>query len=106
LFMEHEIADIVTRMAPHDACEYFINTAENRGAEDNISVQVIRVEEVRKTAFYQGLSSLYPGSKTQTAEAVRGIDVEVAKVWDDRFAIIESIHRSGIRLVLNALDRR
>src|SRR5437763_3724313 len=49
--MEHEIAETVTRMAPKDACEYFISTAENRGAEDNISVQVLRIEEVRQTAF-------------------------------------------------------
>src|SRR5437773_10721431 len=47
LFKEHEVADAVTRMAPANACEYFINTAENRGAEDNISVQVMRIEEVR-----------------------------------------------------------
>src|SRR5229473_3812136 len=31
LFMDHEIADVVTRMTPTDACEYFIKTAESRG---------------------------------------------------------------------------
>src|SRR5262245_45466061 len=50
--MDHEIADAVTRMAPTSACEYLINTAENRGAEDNISVQVVRIDDVRNTAFY------------------------------------------------------
>src|SRR5215467_12563893 len=68
-FMDHEIADTVTRMSPKDACSYFITTAENRGAEDNISVQVIRVEEVRQTAFYRGLSSRYANPKAETAAA-------------------------------------
>src|SRR5439155_27246606 len=72
LFMEHELADVVTRMAPADACEYLINTAENRGAEDNISVQVIRIEEVRKTAFYQGLSSLLQSQKPQNRTTPAG----------------------------------
>src|SRR6266699_1470630 len=106
LFMEHEFADVVTRMAPADACEYFINTAENRGAEDNISVQVVRIEEVRKTAFYQGLTSLYTGIKPDTPEIVRGIDVEVGQVLDDRFEITESIHRSGMSTVFKAADRQ
>src|SRR5262245_20520405 len=66
-FMEHEIAEVVTRMPPKEACDYFIEAAENRGSEDNISVQVIRVEEVRQTAFYRGLSSLYGSSKTEQA---------------------------------------
>src|SRR5438094_5573570 len=63
-FMEHEIADVVNRVSPGEACEYFIATAESRGAEDNISVLVVRVEEVRQTAFYKGLSSLYTNPKT------------------------------------------
>jgi serine/threonine protein phosphatase PrpC len=105
LFMEHEIADIVTRMLPADACDYFINTAENRGAEDNISVQVVRVEEVRKTAFYQGLSALYENTKTQSHEAVSGIEIEAGQVLDERFEITEIIHRSAMSTVFKAIDR-
>jgi serine/threonine protein phosphatase PrpC len=103
LFMEHEIADIVTRMAPTDACAYFIDTAENRGAEDNISVQVIRVEEVRKTAFYRGLSSLYANTQTENP-ATGSIDIEVGQILDGRFEINEVIHRSGMSTVFKATD--
>jgi serine/threonine-protein kinase len=106
LFMEYEIADVVRRMSPADACAHLISTAENRGAEDNISVQVARVEEVKKTAFYQGLSSLYAGAKQENPEAVKGIDVEVGQVLDDRFEITESIHRSGMSTVFKAIDRK
>lgn len=105
LFMEHEIADIVTKMMPEAACEYFINTAENRGAEDNISVQVVRVEEVRQTAFYRGISALYPETKADSPAGTRA-DVEVGQVLDDRFEITESIHRSGMSTVFQALDRK
>jgi serine/threonine protein phosphatase PrpC len=105
LFMEHEIADVVTKMAPEAACEYFINTAENRGAEDNISVQVVRVEEVRQTAFYRGISALYPEAKAESAATTK-MDVEVGQVLDDRFEITESIHRSGMSTVFQAVDRK
>src|SRR6266581_346072 len=103
LFMEHELADVVTRMAPADACEYFINTAENRGAEDNISVQVIRIEEVRQTAFYRGLSSLYANPNAGNTAAV-STDIEAGQVLDDRFEITEAIHRSGMSTVFKAND--
>src|ERR1051326_9085152 len=105
LFMEHEIADVVRRMSPSDACEYFINTAENPGAEDNISVQVVRVEEGRRTAFYQGLSSLY-ATQQENFEAGKGLDVEDGQLLDGRFEIMEIIHRSGMSTVLKATDQR
>src|SRR5262249_52315545 len=101
--MEHEIAETVTRMGPKEACEYLITTAENRGAEDNISVQVIRVEEVRQTSFYRGLSSLYANPKVENASPV-STEIEVGQVLDDRFEISEVIHRSGMSTVFQAVD--
>jgi serine/threonine-protein kinase len=104
-FMEHEIADAVTKMPPKEACEYLINTGENRGAEDNISVQIVRVEEVRQTGFYKGLSALYANPKTESAPAVT-TDIEAGQVLDDRFEITEVIHRSGMSTVFKAIDRQ
>lgn len=103
--MEHEIADAVTRMSPSEACEYFITSAENRGAEDNISVQVVRVEEVRQTAFYKGLSSRNPNPKAAGELAV-SMDIGAGQVLDDRFEIVEAIHRSGMSTVFKANDRK
>jgi serine/threonine protein phosphatase PrpC len=104
-FMEHEIADVVTRLPPKDACDYFIKTAENRGAEDNISVQVVRVEEVRQTAFYRGLSSLYGTPKSETQPAV-STEIEVGQVLDSRFEITDVIHRSAMSTVFKANDKQ
>jgi serine/threonine-protein kinase len=105
LFMDHEIADVVRKMQPADACNYFIETAENRGAEDNISVQVIRVEDVRQTGFYRGLTALLPENKSESAVAAT-VEVEVGQVLDDRFEVIESIHRSAMSTVFKAVDRK
>ena len=103
--MEHEIADVVTRLSPTDACDYFIKTAENRGAEDNISVQVVRVEEVRQTAFYRGLSSLYGDAKSESQPIV-STDIEVGQVLDGRFEITDVIHRSAMSTVFKANDKQ
>jgi serine/threonine protein phosphatase PrpC len=104
-FMDHEIADAVTKMAPQDACNFLINTAENRGAEDNISVQVVRVEEVRHTAFYKGLSALYSNTKSETISAGT-TDIEAGQILDDRFEITEIIHRSGMSTVFKGTDQQ
>jgi serine/threonine protein phosphatase PrpC len=102
-FMEHEIADVVTRMCPKDACDYFITTAENRGADDNISVQVVRVDEVRQTAFYRGLSALYGNPKNESSVSVSR-EIEVGQVLDGRFEITDVIHHSGMSTVFKAND--
>jgi serine/threonine protein phosphatase PrpC len=105
LFMEHEIADVVRRMDPAAACAYLIETAESRGAEDNISVQVVRVEEVKQTSFYRGLASLYPDTKADHPASMT-TEVELGQVLDDRFEITETIHRSAMSTVFKAIDRK
>jgi len=101
--MEHEICDTVTRLSPADACEYFISTAENRGAEDNISVQVVRVDEVRQTSFYKGLSYGVVGpKKVQEWNPPLGTEIHERQVRDGRFEIIDIIHQSGMRTVFKA----
>jgi serine/threonine-protein kinase len=103
--MDHEIADAVKRMAPKEACDYLIQTAENRGAEDNISVQVVRVEEVKQTAFYRGLLPLHGNLKSEGHVAVSS-DIEVGDVLDGRFEINDVIHRSAMSTVFKANDNQ
>src|SRR2546425_3103850 len=104
LFMEYEIAEAVTRMPPEEACPYFITAAENRGAEDNISVQVIRVDDVRKTAFYRRLSVLRGSAQEVETTKSMSPDIEVGQVVDARFEVNEVIHRSGMSTVFKATD--
>jgi serine/threonine-protein kinase len=103
--MDHEIADAVQRMPPKDACDYLISTAENRGAEDNISVQIVRVDEVRSTAFFRGVRSDYKNPKNETLASV-STDIEVGQLLDDRFEISEVIHRSAMSTIFKAIDRQ
>src|SRR5512142_3193136 len=51
---ENEIKDAVGRMPPPDACAFLTQLAEKRGSEDNISVQVLRVENVQRVGYYRG----------------------------------------------------
>jgi serine/threonine-protein kinase len=102
--MEHEICDTVKRLSPADACDYFISTAESRGTEDNISVQVVRVDEVRQTAFYRGLTAAYGKTKEPESHESVSNEVEVSQVIDDRFEIAEVIHRSAMSTVFKAKD--
>jgi serine/threonine protein phosphatase PrpC len=102
--MDHEICNIVTRLPPAEACRDLVTTAENRGAEDNISVQVIRIDDVQKTAFYKGLFLLNENSAKQETTAAVTMDIEVGQVLDGRFEINEVIHRSGMSTVFKATD--
>jgi serine/threonine protein phosphatase PrpC len=102
--MDHEIAEAVKRMAPKEACDYLIKTAENRGAEDNISVQVVRVEEVKQTAFYRGLLPLHGNLKSESHGV--STDIEVGEVLDGRFEITDIIHRSAMSTVFKANDNQ
>ncbi len=102
--MEYEICDTVTRLSPEDACRSLIETAENRGAEDNISVQIIRVDEVKQTGFYQGLSRFYPGTKSNDAAPAVTTDVEPGHILDSRFRVDEVIHRSAMSTVFKTTD--
>jgi serine/threonine-protein kinase len=103
-FMDHEIAETVTRLAPEEACKYFIENAENRGSEDNISVQVLRVDELCQTA----LISEPKANATNLKEhpATMNADIDAGEILDDRFEITEPIHRSGMSTVFKAIDKQ
>jgi len=102
--MEHEFCDTVNRLSPTEACRYLISTAEDRGAEDNISVQIVRVDEVRQTAFYRGLSASSGSSSKVDSHNFVSSEVEVGQVLDGRFEIKEVIHRSAMSTVFKAKD--
>jgi serine/threonine-protein kinase len=103
--LDHEICDAVSRMPPADACEFLIQAAENRGAEDNISLQVVRVDQVRQTAFFQGLSRSKGIVQEAENSASLSHELEVGQVLDDRFEILDVINRSAMSTVFKAADR-
>ena len=96
---DNEIKDIVGRMPPLAACEQLSQLAEKRGSEDNISVQVLRVENVQRVGYYRGAVAYY-------APVVQPVSNEpqVGQVFDERFEISDIISRSGMSSVYKATD--
>ncbi len=96
---EHEIRDYVSRMPPGAACEQLSQLAEKRGSEDNISVQVLRVENVQRVGYYRGAVAYYAPAATQVSS-----EPQVGQVFDERFEITDIISRSGMSSVYKATD--
>jgi serine/threonine-protein kinase len=96
---EHEILDAVNRMRPSAACEYLTQLAEKRGSQDNISVQVIRVDNVPRVGYYRGAVAYLA-----TAAVPVTTDVQAGQVLDERFEILDVIHRSAMSSVFKAKD--
>ncbi len=96
---ENEIKDLVSRMPPAAACEQLTQLAEKRGSEDNVSVQVLRVENVQRVGYYRGAVAYYaPVAKPVSDEP------QVGQVFDERFEITDIISRSGMSSVYKATD--
>src|SRR5262249_10574349 len=96
---ESEIKDYVSRMPPAAACEQLSQLAERRGSEDNISVQVLRVENVQRVGYYRGAVAYY----APVAQPVSN-DPKVGQILDERFKIPDITSRSGMSSVYKAPD--
>src|SRR6202043_367023 len=98
---EHELRDCVNRMPPSAACEHLVRLAEKRGSQDNISVQVVRVESVPKVGDYRGSGGDSPPS---TAAAPVTQELQPGSLLDERFQITDVINRSAMSSVFKATD--
>ena len=96
---EGDLGDIVTRRAPPEASEELVRLAEKRGAQDNISVQVVRVESVPRVGYYKGSVAYFAPAPTPVTN-----EISVGQLLDERFQITDLIHRSGMSSVFKATD--
>ncbi len=96
---DNEIADIASRYSPAQACRHLVALAEQRGTDDNLSVQVVHIDEVEKVALYRGVP-LYQ----ETADPTTKYEVKPGQVLDNRFQILETISRSGMATIFKATD--
>ncbi len=96
-----EICEIVGRYAPSAACRQLVALAEQRGTDDNVSAQVIQIEEIEAVGYYRGVPMFHkPAEKAVTGE------IEAGQLLDDRFFIHEMISRSGMATIFRATDRQ
>ncbi len=97
---DSEIADIVSRLSPAQAARSLVALAEQRGTTDNLSVQVIQVNEVEKIEYYRGV----PIYQEQNSQDTR-YEVRPGQTLDGRFLINETISRSGMATIFKATDQ-
>ena len=98
--VDHEISDIVCRVPPDEAVKQLVALAEKRGAQDNITVQVLRIDRVEAVSNYRGA----PIYHEQTQPVAAG-EFYPGQVVDNRFEIAEVISRSGMAVIYRATDR-
>jgi len=96
---DSEIADIISRFSPAQACRQLVALAEQRGTDDNLSVQVIQINEVEKVALYRGVA-MYQESADPTTK----YELRPGQTLDNRFQILETISRSGMATIFKAID--
>ncbi|HEY5996832.1 MAG TPA: protein kinase, partial [Candidatus Deferrimicrobiaceae bacterium] len=96
---DSEIADIVTRLSPAQACRQLVALAEQRGTDDNLSIQVLLVNDIEEISYYRGIPTYHKPPALKT-----GYDLRPGQTLDDRFDIIEVISRSGMATIFKATD--
>jgi len=97
---EGEILDVVNKQSPQEACKVLVKMAERRGAEDNLSVQVTKIQGIERLSYYRGLPTIQKESP-----AIMGSELEVGQVLDGRFKITDIISRSGMASIFKATDQ-
>ena len=99
--IDDEIREIASHHAPPDACERLIALAERRGADDNISVQIITIKGVEMVNYHRGTPIYYRVPDMAPA----GNDIAPGQVLDARYEVSEVISRSGMASIFKATDR-
>jgi len=97
---EGEMLEVVGKQTPEEACKMLIRMAERRGADDNLSVQVVHVQAIERLSYYRGLPTFQKESP-----AIMGSELEVGQVLDGRFRIVDVISRSGMASIFKAIDQ-
>ncbi|MGA2584325.1 MAG: protein kinase [Tepidisphaeraceae bacterium] len=96
---EGEILETVSKKTPDEASQALVQMAERRGADDNLSVQVVRVQAIERLSYYRGLPTYQ-----KERPAVMGNELEAGQVLDGRFKITDIITRSGMASIFKAQD--
>ncbi len=97
--LDAEIADIASHFPPAEACRRLISIAEKRNGDDNISVQIIQVEETDLFTSFRGVSIHHDKTDNNVSD-----ELEPGSILDERFEIIELISRSGMACIFKARD--
>jgi serine/threonine-protein kinase len=101
--VDEEIGDIASHFPPQEACRRLIALAEKRQVDDNISVQIIRVDQTETITYFRGIP-LVPQHPSNTSNV--SSELEPGNVLDERFELTELISRSGMACIFKARDHQ
>ena len=96
-----EISEGVDRLRLEESCPYLIALAERRGTDDNLSVQVVHVDQLEEARYYRTLSILQ--QTLPHSESVNN-ELQPGQVLDGRFEIEKVVNRSGMASIFKAKD--
>jgi len=96
---EREIYDVAGKADPPEACQQLVDLAIRRGTDDNLSVQIIRVDHVEQVTYYRGLPVYH-----RTAALAMSNELQVGETLDDRFQVGDVINRIGMASIYRATD--
>jgi serine/threonine-protein kinase len=98
---EVEMYEMVTKKPLEQACHDLIELAVRRGGDDNLTIQIVRIDSVERLSYYRGLPTY------QKVESVAmGHEVEAGQVLDDRYEVTDLISKSGMASIFRAQDRK
>lgn len=97
---EQELLDIVTRW-PEQACNELISLCERRGADDNLSVQIVQVKQIERVTFYRGTPMYQTIGDTSMDQ-----ELQNDQILDGRYQIIGQISKSGMASIYRAIDTK
>jgi serine/threonine protein phosphatase PrpC len=97
--LDDEICDVAGHFEPAQGCAELVARAEKRGGDDNISVQLIRINEIEHRHFYRGAPYYVKASAASVSS-----ELQPGQVLDNRFEITELINRSGMSCIFKAND--
>ncbi|HWE02936.1 MAG TPA: protein kinase [Tepidisphaeraceae bacterium] len=96
---EGEIFDVVTKFPPDEACKMLIDIVCRRGGDDNLTIQVARIESVERLSYYRGLPTY-----RKVESAIMGNELEPGQLLDERYQITDLVSRSGMASIFKATD--
>ncbi len=99
--VDQEICDIASHFPPQEACQRLIALAEKRQVDDNISLQIIRVDQLDLITNFRG-TLIYSDPSTNNMSN----ELEPGSVLDERFELTELISRSGMACIFKARDHQ
>jgi serine/threonine-protein kinase len=97
--LDDEMCDIVSKNHPFDACRKLSALAEKRGSDDNLSLQLLQVND------WETVAKKKSADPAQKSASLSG-DLAVGQLLDGRFELTDLVARSNMASIFRADDRQ